>query len=147
MSVVDAHHHLWDPARAEYPWLGAAMGELNRTVRFEEFAPALERAGITQTVLVEASDNDEDTDLLLEVAEANDLIAAVVGWVPLDQPARAEARLAELRRHPKFRGIRPSIHFMDDVDWLIRPEVSEGLSLLEDLDIPLDVGGGAPPPS
>ena len=44
MLVIDAHHHLWDPTRAEYPWLGPDMGDLNRTVRFEELEPKLRAA-------------------------------------------------------------------------------------------------------
>lgn len=139
MLVIDAHHHLWDPTRAEYPWLGPQMGDLNRTVLFAELEPKLRAAGITRTVLVQASDNDEDTANMLDVADHYDLIAAVVGWVSLDQPERAAERLTQLSAHPKFRGIRPSIHFMPEVEWLLRPDVDESLGLMEELDVPLDV--------
>src|SRR5690606_9607454 len=91
--VIDAHHHLWDRRRADYPWLGPHLPLLDREVLFEELAPLLERAGVTATVLVQGADNDADTDFLLEQAAAHDAIAAVVAWIPLDDPTRAARRL------------------------------------------------------
>lgn len=139
MLLVDGHQHVWDLTRAEYPWLGPELGDLNRSIGMDELLPLLNQAGIHRTVLVQASDNAEDTAAMLDTADAYDRIGAVVGWVPLDRPAEAERALAELTRHPKFRGVRPGIHFMPDPEWLLRPEVADGLALLEATGIPLDV--------
>ncbi|MFN8224786.1 MAG: amidohydrolase family protein [Gaiellales bacterium] len=136
--LIDAHHHLWHPERASYPWLTPALGPLNRPMEWDRLEPQLRAIGVTHTVLVQSGDNDEDTDYLLEQADAHPSIAAVVAWVPLAEPERAEIRLDELARHPAFRGVRCSIHFEDDVDWLLRPEVSEGLRLLSARGIPYD---------
>ncbi|MBO9577603.1 MAG: amidohydrolase family protein, partial [Microbacteriaceae bacterium] len=138
LAVIDSHHHLWDRRRAAYPWLGPQLPMLDREVLFDELAPLLRAAGIARTVLVQGADNDDDTDFLLEQAAAHDEIAAVVAWIPLDDPERAAARLSELRRHPKFRGIRHGINAEPDPEWILRPEVTEGLRLLEDEDIPFD---------
>ncbi len=139
MLLIDAHHHVWDLGRAEYPWLGPDLEVLNRSIGMDELMPMLDEAGIHRTVVVQASDNDEDTAYMLELATAYDRIGAVVGWVPLDRPDEAERRLAELCRHPKFRGVRPGIHFMPDPEWLLRPEVGAGLALLESAGVTLDV--------
>ena len=63
----------------------------------------------------------------------------MVAWVPLDRPAEAAAQLGELRRRPAFAGIRTLIHDQPDPDWLLRPDVGEGLALLESAGIPFDV--------
>lgn len=140
MPIIDAHQHIWDPARADYSaWLGPDLGDLNRAVRFEELAPMLAAAGVERTVLVQAADNAEDTALMLEVADRHPQVAAVVGWVPLDRPAEAARALDALAGHPAFRGVRPGIHFMPDPDWLLRPDVGQGLALLEERGISLDV--------
>jgi L-fuconolactonase len=139
MFFVDGHHHVWDLTRADYPWLGPELGDLHRSVGLDELIPMLDEAGIDRTVLVQASDNAEDTASMLELATARERIGAVVGWVPLDQPAQAERALAELRRHPKFRGVRPGIHFLPDPEWLLRPEVGASLTLLEAAGLTLDV--------
>lgn len=139
MTVIDAHHHLWDPARAHYPWLDDSLPTINRPMEFDQLAPLLAAAGIDKTVLVQSSDNAEDTAYMLEQASLHDQIAAVVGWVPLDRPAEAEVELAGLRKHPAFRGIRAGINFEPDADWLLRPDVGEGLDLLAAADVPFDI--------
>lgn len=139
LPTIDAHHHLWDRRRAEYPWLGPHLPLLDREVEFAELAPLLDQAGIAQTVLVQGADNDADTDYLLEQASHHDAIAAVVAWLPLDDAPRATERLTELRAHPKFRGIRHGINSEPDPEWILRPEVADGLRLLEDEDIPFDL--------
>ena len=45
----------------------------------------------------------------------------------------------EIEGHPAFRGVRCSINFEPDVEWLLRPDVGEGLALLEARGIPFDV--------
>jgi L-fuconolactonase len=137
--IIDAHHHLWDPARAPYPWLTPDLGPINRAMQFDELAPLLAAAGIDRTVVVQSSENDADTDYMLEVAGAEPAIGAVVAWLPLDRPADAARRLAEIEGHPAFRGVRCSINFEPDVEWLLRPDVGEGLALLEARGIPFDV--------
>ncbi|QTE28067.1 hypothetical protein [Pengzhenrongella sicca] len=51
--IIDAHLHVWDLERASYPWLGPSLAPINRTVEIGEVRPALERAGVTQVVLVQ----------------------------------------------------------------------------------------------
>ncbi len=137
--VIDAHQHLWDLERASYPWLGPALAPLNRTIEFSELKPSLRQWGVDATILVQAADNDEDTDYMLQVASMNPEICAVVGYVPLDRPAEAALRLESLSRMSLFRGARTLSHIDADPDWLLRADVNEGLSLLADLDLSLDV--------
>ncbi len=67
--ILDAHVHVWDPGRADYPWLGSGMGDLARAIGPDELAPTLTRLGVQGVVLVQASDNAEDTAVRLETAE------------------------------------------------------------------------------
>lgn len=139
MTIIDAHHHLWDRSRAQYPWLGPHLPLIDRDILFEELEPQLDAAGISRTVVVQAADNDEDTAFMLEQADRHDRIAGVVGWIPLDDPDRAAARLEALRAHPTFVGIRHGINSEPDAEWLLRAEVGEGLRLLEREGIPFDL--------
>lgn len=137
--IIDAHQHVWDLDRAPYPWLGPETPLWNRTFTFAEVQPALERNGVTGTVLVQSADNDQDTDLMLSVAdEYPSTVAGIVVYVPLDQPEVAEARLTELRKNTKVVGVRNLIHNQPDPDWILRPEVDEGLSVLERAGVTFD---------
>src|SRR5665648_423387 len=53
--------------------------------------------------------------------------------------AAAADRLAELRRNPKVVGVRNLIHNIPDPDWLLRPDVDEGLAVLETEGVTFDL--------
>ena len=139
MVVIDAHQHFWNPSRVAYDWLGPDLGPINRAIEFDDLAPLLTATGVDRTVLVQSADNQADTDYMFEVAAAHPEVAAVVGWVPLDDPGIVAERLPAMRANPSFVGIRNLIHTRDDSDWLLRPDVDESLGLLAANDVPFDV--------
>lgn len=137
--VVDAHQHFWDPSTGWYDWLDAHPPSIGRAFDFADLAPHLASCGVDGTVLVQSADRDEDTDAMFAQAAAHPEILGVVGYVPLHEPERAAGRLAELQRRDRFAGVRNLIHDRPDPDWLRRPDVLEGLGLLEAADVPFDV--------
>lgn len=138
--VIDAHLHLWNTERLRYDWLQRPENAaINRTFAFADFASRAAAAGVDRAVLVQADDSAADTEAMFEIAVAHPEIAGVVAWVPLDRPGEAAARLDELQGRPALAGVRTLIHEQPDPDWLLRPEVGEGLALLEQRGIPFDV--------
>ena len=139
MAVIDSHQHFWNPSRVAYDWLGPDLGPINRAIEFPELAPLLAATGVERTVLVQSADNAADTDYMFEVAAAHPEIAAVVGWVPLDDPETVASRLPALRANPVFAGIRNLIHTKPDPDWLLRADVDASLGMLAAAGVPFDV--------
>jgi L-fuconolactonase len=137
--VLDAHQHVWDPSRAVYDWLTPELAPIDRRMAFEELRPSLARAGVDATVLVQSADNDEDTALMLEVAAANPEVVAVVAYAPLGRPVDVVARLERFRGDSLVVGVRNLIHNIPDPGWLLRPEVDEGLGLLEEAGLSFDL--------
>jgi L-fuconolactonase len=138
--IIDSHQHFWDLERVEYPWLVPAYGPIYRSFQPDELAPQLAAAGVDRTVLVQAANSFADTDAMLAQAAANDWIGAVVGWVPLDDADAAGRALDErYLAQPKFRGVRHLNHNEPDPDWLIRPDVLDGLRVLEAHDLVFEV--------
>jgi L-fuconolactonase len=138
-TVIDGHHHLWDPERVELPWLAPELAVLARPFAPADLAPLLEREGIAETILVQSANSDADTDFMLAYAESIPWIGAVVGWVALDDPARASLRLDELAEQRKLRGIRHLIHDEPDPHWIMRPTVLESLADLEERGLVLEL--------
>jgi L-fuconolactonase len=136
--IIDAHQHVWALADGRYGWLARETETLKRTIPFAELKPQLVAAGVDATVLVQADDNDADTDDMLAVAAENPEVVGVVGYVPLERPEEAAARLAALRENPLMVGIRNLIHDRADPDWMLRPDVDEGLGVLERAGVPFD---------
>lgn len=137
--VIDAHQHIWDPARARYDWLGPDSPAINRAILFDELVPQLELAGVDRTVLVQSADNLEDTALMVEAAAAHPQVAGIVAYAPLERPDAAAPVIAGYGADPLIVGVRTLIHNQPDPDWLLRPDVDRSLGLLEDAGLTFDV--------
>ncbi|HEX3789521.1 MAG TPA: amidohydrolase family protein [Pseudonocardiaceae bacterium] len=142
-SVVDAHHHLWDLATRDYPWLaGEAMTPIRRRYDAADLRERTDKAGVSGTVLVQTtSDLTETTEFLATAAAEPDLIRGVVGWVNLTDPAIADT-LAELRTRPggeRLVGIRHQVQDEPDPEWLTRPDVRRGLRAIANAGLAYDL--------
>lgn len=127
--MIDAHQHFWTLARGDYAWLTPDLSALYRDFGPRDLTPHLDAAGITHSVAVQAAASVAETRFLIDLAERNERIAGVVGWVDLADPG-VEATLDELVAHPVLRGIRPMIQDIADDDWMLGPAVARGLRAL-----------------
>jgi L-fuconolactonase len=130
MTVVDAHHHVWDLAVRDQPWIdGRAMAAISRTFTVDDLRPAALAAGVGATVAVQTVTVPEETPELLALAESDPLVAGVVGWTDLTSPAVADelARLADGPGGGRLVGIRHQVQEEPDPDWLRRRDVIRGL--------------------
>jgi len=135
--MIDAHHHLWDPSRREYPWMtGAAMDPIRRPYTVDDLRAVTKAAGVHATVLVQTVSSEEETAEFLATAAAEPVIAGVVGWVDLTAPDVAD-RLAAL--DGPLAGVRHQVENEPDDDWLLRPEVVAGLSAVAAADLAFDL--------
>jgi L-fuconolactonase len=144
MPVIDAHQHFWNLERVAYPWLRPDLAPIFRTFEPPDLEPLLMAAGVDQTVVVQAADSYEDTDAMLERADAYSWIAAVVGWVPLNRPDEAAAAVERYRARPAFAGVRHLIHDDPDPDWVVQDSVIEGLGILAAAGLTFDLVGVLP---
>ncbi|WP_243075845.1 amidohydrolase [Microbacterium sp. SS28] len=137
--VIDAHQHVWDPARAAYDWLGPELSPIDGPMAFEDVAPELRAAGVDFTVQVQSADNPEDTALMRASAAAHREVAGIVGFTPLDDPAGTAATLDAWAGDSLMVGVRNLIHTKPDPDWLLRRDVDESLGLLAERGLTLDI--------
>lgn len=132
--IVDAHHHLWDPARREYPWMTGPFAKLRERRDVEALRAVAEPAGVTATVAVQAATTEEETRDLLASG-----VAGVVGWVDLTAPDVAD-RLSALRAAGKLVGIRHLVQDEPDpAGWLGRADVRRGLRAVAAAGLVYDV--------
>ncbi|MGH3248298.1 MAG: amidohydrolase family protein [Trebonia sp.] len=130
MTVVDAHHHVWDLEVRDQPWItGADLAPIRRTFTLEDLRPSTRAAGVDTTVLVQTVTVAAETPEMLALADRDPLVAGVVGWTDLTSPAISD-ELARLRSGPgggRLAGIRHQVQSEPDPDWLRRPDVIRGL--------------------
>jgi L-fuconolactonase len=130
VTVIDAHHHVWDLTVRDQPWLsGTDKATIRRTFTVDDLRPAARAAGVDATVLVQTVTVAAETPEMLAVADADPLVAGVVGWTDLTSPAIAD-ELARLTGGPGGRwlaSIRHQVQEEPDPNWLRRPDVIRGL--------------------
>ena len=97
--IIDAHHHLWDPARRAYPWMqGDALAPIRRPFTVDDLRDAL-GGRVQRTVLVQTVSDEAETDEFLAAALAGDRLV----------------------------GIRHQVQDEPDPGWLARPDAVRGL--------------------
>ncbi|MFC9914037.1 amidohydrolase family protein [Streptomyces sp. NPDC127197] len=142
VTVVDAHHHVWDLSVRDQDWItGPDLQPLRRNFTIADLAPEARQAGVDRTVLVQTITVPEETPEFLALAAEHDLIAGVVGWTDLTRPDVAEelARLRELPGGQYLKGIRHQVQGEPDPEWLLRAEVRRGLAAVADTGLVYDL--------
>ena len=134
--IIDTHTHFYDPFRPQgVPWPPKENKALYRTVLPEHLKPLAAPAGVTGTVVVEASRWPEDNQWILDLAENDPFIVGFVGNLAPNRPTFG-AELARLAENPLFRGIRVGGNFLADVE---AGSFLADVALLADRDLSLDV--------
>ncbi|PPK99920.1 amidohydrolase family protein [Parapedobacter indicus] len=144
-AIIDTHVHCWNLERARYDWLEGNGTLLNRNYAFSELQPEFQQAGIAGGMLVQAANNVDDTELMLEIARAFPTVVGVVGWLPLEAPEDVQRLIeGQFRKEPHLKGVRHLIHNETDAKWLLREPVLDSLRILAAECIPYDVVGVLP---
>ncbi|MEM8984569.1 MAG: amidohydrolase family protein [Pseudomonadota bacterium] len=125
--IVDAHHHLWDLAACDYPWLMA-----RGVVRFFGDPTPIQKNYLVADLCRDAADYElvgsvhvqvgttaqhatRETEWLQRTQAETGLPSAIVAFCALDEPD-AEAVLDQHQQHPAVRGIRQIVGRSDAED-------------------------------
>ncbi len=140
---IDAHHHFWDTSAPDrdYYWMTDDLAAIRGRYGPEDLRPLLQQQGIDRTVLVQTIPSVAETREFLATARGGDLVAGVVGWVDLRDPAVSDT-IAELRAGPggdRLVAIRHQVHDEADPEWLLAPEVQRGLAAVAAAGLAYDI--------
>ncbi|MGL5018221.1 MAG: amidohydrolase family protein [Luteolibacter sp.] len=134
--MIDSHHHLWKYSAAEYDWIPPGS-PLAHDQLLDQLNAATTAAEVDGTVVVQARQTLAESDWLLSLADQSEIIAGVVGWVPLIDSGVGND-LSRLAAHPKFKGVRHVLQGEPD-SYFLRDDFHRGLALLPDLDLRYDL--------
>ncbi|MGF7008229.1 amidohydrolase family protein [Aminobacter sp. BE322] len=137
---IDGHCHYWALQRGDYGWLtpdAAHLAPIYRDFGAAEMRPLAEMAGIEKRILVQAAPTEAETAFLLDQGRADEAVTGVVGWVDLSSPASV-ASLDRLAKNPLFKGVRPMLQDLPDIDWIATRPNAEAVAALERLGLRVD---------
>lgn len=138
MIRIDSHQHFWkfDPVRDS--WIDDSMGAIRRDFMPDDLKPLLDKFEIDGCVAVQADQSEEETRFLLSLAEENDFIKGVVGWVDL-QATNVGERLAYYHQFKKIKGFRHILQGEPDRALMLSPQFTKGISALKIYDYTYDI--------
>jgi L-fuconolactonase len=135
---LDAHQHFWIFNDHEYGWINDSMEVLKRDYLPGDLCKELSTSGISGSVAVQARQSINETRWLLKLAEDNDFIKGVVGWVDLCSP-ELRKQLEEFTCYPKFKGVRHVIHDEPDDNFLLKDDFLRGIAIIGDYNLTYDL--------
>lgn len=135
--IIDAHQHFWKLSRGDYGWLKPELETLYQDFLPSDLEPIMAECGVNLTIAVQAAPTVAETEYLLSLAQANDFIAGVVGWVDFESPD-AVAEIERLATDPGFIGVRPMVQNIPNFDWLAQPSHEAIFQALSDRHLVFD---------
>jgi len=130
---IDSHHHVWDLSVREQGWMvGEALNPIKKNFSINDLRTTISGCGIDKTVVVQTVTNYDETPELLELADTDDLVAGVVGFLKID----SEDAISYLDKYESMRGykylvgIRDIAHDYEDVKYLSKPQVIKNVQEL-----------------
>ncbi len=140
--IVDAHVHLADPARFDYPWMAGAPS-LKRRILPDDLTAAASPYAIDRFVFVEVDVGSPqqvaEAQWVSSLAKSDPRLQGMVACVELERGRAVEAELDAMAALPELRGIRRLIQTQPDPDFCVQPGFLEGLKVLAERDLVFDI--------
>ncbi|MGB8475652.1 MAG: amidohydrolase family protein [Candidatus Acidiferrum sp.] len=136
--TIDSHQHFWRYDATRDTWISDAMSLLKRDFLPEELERECIANGMDASVAVQVDQSEEETLVLLNLAERNDRIAGVVGWVDLRLP-RIKERLQFLAQFKKLCGFRHIAQAEPDDRFLVGSDFLRGIASLREFGFAYDI--------
>ncbi|HSC55017.1 MAG TPA: amidohydrolase family protein [Phnomibacter sp.] len=137
MNIVDAHQHFWKYDPVNYAWIDDSMQVIRRDFMPADLAKVFAENKVQQCVAVQADQTEKETDWLLQLAEENNFISGVVGWVDLRSPD-IESRLQHYAQFSKLKGFRHVLQG-EEPSFMLQPDFLRGISLLHQYGFTYDI--------
>ncbi len=115
---IDSHQHFWKYTVETHGWINDEMSAIRKDFFPADFIPNLSDHQLQGTIAVQADQSEQETDFLLTLAEQNDFIKGVVGWMDLKDP-NAELKMVSYANRNKLVGFRSIMQGAKDEDFFL----------------------------
>ncbi len=114
------------------------MSILRRDFGPGQLQPLCQECGISGVVSVQARQTLAETAWLQKIADAEPLVRAVVGWVPLIQ-ANVEHEIEQFVGSAKFKGVRHVVQDEPEDNFILRSDFNRGIRTLKNYGLVYDL--------
>jgi L-fuconolactonase len=135
--MIDTHVHFWnfDPVRDS--WINEDMKVIQQDFHPKNLLGIYQDLQITGCIAVQASQSEEENRFLLNLAEQNEIIKGIVGWVDLLDPSLDE----RLTYWSNFKAIKGWRHILqaENSAFILNTKFIEGIKLLKNYSYTYDL--------
>lgn len=136
--IIDSHQHFWIYEAEKHAWLDDDMKVIRKDFMPEDLKTVYQENGIDGCVAVQADQTLAETDFLLDLAQNNDFIKGIVGWVDL-RASNIDSVLKEYSAFPKLKGFRHVVQGEADHNFMLRADFLNGITALEQYNFTYDI--------
>lgn len=135
---IDSHQHFWQYHPVKDAWINDEMKVIQRDFLPADLEPILLANEVEGCVAVQADQSEEETRFLLDLAQDNDFVKGVVGWIDLCAD-NIEERLEYYSKFERLKGFRHIVQGESDIDFMLRPSFQQGISKLAQYNFTYDI--------
>ena len=135
---IDSHQHFWNYHPIKDAWISDAMKVIQQDFMPADLLPLLQKNDIDGCIAVQADQSETETRFLLQLAQDNDFIMGVVGWVDF-RSNDIEERLQYFSQFEKLKGFRHIVQGESEDDFLLRADFCNGIAQLEKYNFTYDL--------
>ncbi len=135
---IDSHQHFWYYDPNKHVWMNEQMEILKTDYLPTDLEPLLKSCDLDGCVAVQANQAEVENDFLLQLADKNDFIKGIVGWVDLRAKNLSE-RLEYYQKFSKIKGFRHVIHDEPELNFMLQPAFMKGVSMLKKYGYTYDI--------
>jgi L-fuconolactonase len=136
--MIDSHLHFWKYHPVKDAWITNDMKVIQQDFLPVDFLPLLQQNTIDGCIAVQADQSEEETNFLLQLAQENDFIKGVVGWIDL-RAANVEERMEHYFQYKKLKGFRHIVQAEAQDDFLLRDDFCSGIAKLARYNFTYDI--------
>lgn len=136
--TIDSHQHFWRYNPVRDGWITEEMAALQRDYLPEHLLPELKLNHVEGCIAVQADQSEDETMLLVDLAQRHSFIRGVIGWVDL-RSDRLPERLKFFSQFEKLRGFRHIVQSESDERFLLRRDFLRGISELRAFGFTYDI--------
>lgn len=135
---IDAHQHFWNYDSIRGSWITDEMSVIRKDFLPGRLRPILSENGFDGCVAIQVDQSENENHFLLELANKNDFISGVVGWIDLGSE-NIKDRLAYYQQFKKLKGFRHILQGETDRATMLKPEFTRGIRALKQFNYTYDI--------